>query len=119
MRRTVAMLLAALALTACGKPRTGAPRPASNEECLVFAMADHTAAPGSFETRYRLGEALKAHFEAGRFGGQKPRAIIARQRRLLAYSRNWTARPDDAANRKACIERFGLPKPVETENARR
>jgi hypothetical protein len=119
MRLNGGVLLAVMALTACGKPQTGAPKPGSNEECLVFAMADHTAAPDSFETRYRLGEALKAHFEAGRFAGQKPKAIIARQRQLLAYSRRQAPGSGEGAARAACVERFGLPEPIETENARR
>lgn len=119
MGRIAIFLLAALALTACGKPQTGAPKPGSTEDCLVFAMADHAAAPDSYETRYRLGEALKDHFEAGRFDGQKPKAIIARQRQLLAYSRKRPPGSGDPATRRACIERFGLPELVETENARR
>jgi hypothetical protein len=119
MRRVAIILLAALTLAACGKPSSGPPKPGSTEDCLAWAMAEHAAAPDSFQNRYRLAELLKEHFEDGRFAGQKPGAIIARQRDLLAFSRRRPARADDYERRPHCLERFTLPEPVETENARR
>ena len=123
MRRAAIIGLAMLALAACGKLTSGPPVAGSTEDCLAWAMAEHAAAPDVFQNRYRLGELLKEHFEAGRMAGQRPAAIVARQRYLLRFSKNRPARDDDYKTRPRCLERFTLPEPVEPapekENARR
>ena len=78
-------------------------------------MAEHAAAPADFQNRYRLGELLKEHFENGRFAGQRPSAILARQQELLRFSRNRPKRANDHEIQPYCLERFTLPEPVETK----
>jgi hypothetical protein len=108
-----ALALALLALAGCSKPASGPPQPGSTEDCLAWAMAEHAAAPGDFQNRYRLGGLLKAHFENGRLAGQRPAAIITRQQELLRFSRNRPARADDYEHRPHCLERFTLPEPAQ------
>jgi hypothetical protein len=113
VRRAGILLLAALVLTACSRPAKGPPEPGSTEDCLAWAMAEHAEAPADFQNRYRLGELLKEHFENGRFAGQRPSAILARQEELLRFSRNRPERMDDYETQAHCLERFTLPEPAQ------